>query len=317
VDAEIRHLQLVAAIADTGSVTRAADALHLTQSALSHQLRGLESRLGTPLFHRAGKKMVPTVAGHELIASARRVLDIVSRTEEGIKRVASGREAHLRLCTECYTCYHWLPSVLTAFRETYPHVEVHIDAAATPDPVKALLNGEIDVAVISSDVRDRRLDVHPLFVDEMRVIMTPKHRLARRDYIRAEDFVSETMLLYPPIEDSSVYQRVLVSAGVKPASVQQVPLTEAIIELVMAGFGIAVLASWAVEPHVRNGSLAAVPLTRRGYERQWTAVTLAGAASARYLKDFIALVATNTMVARPTARTARRGLRPARISIRP
>ena len=303
-DAEIRHLRLVTAIADTGSVTRAAETLHLTQSALSHQLRGLEDRLGTALFHRVGKKMVPTSAGQALIASARHVLDVVRRTEDSIKHGAAGRERVLRLSTECYTCYHWLPPVLKTFRERHPHVDVRIDAASTSHPARALLDGHIDLAVMSSEIRDRRLAVHPMFVDQMQVIMAPEHRLARRDYIRPGDFASETLFVYPPLEESRVYQRVLVAAGVTPASVQQVPLTEAIIELVKAGLGVAILARWAVDPHVKNGSLAAVPLTRGGYERQWVAVTLAGAAGTSYLRDFIALVASGPMTLRRPLRTA-------------
>jgi LysR family transcriptional regulator for metE and metH len=295
-ESEIRHLRLVVAIAETGSVTRAAEQLHLTQSALSHQLRGLESRLKTPLFHRVGKRMVPTAAGERLLQSAIRVLDIVSEAETGIKRAASSGEGQVRLCTECYTCYHWLPSVMKRYRVAHPKVDVRIDAGATPNPVKALLEGRLDLAVVSSRVADKRLAVRTLFEDDMLVIMAPGHRLAKRAYVKPEDFAPETILLYPPVEESSVYQRVIIPAGVVPASVQQVPLTEAIIELAKAGLGIAVLARWAVAPHVRAGALTAAPLTRRGYRRRWSAVTLRDTAAVGYIKDFIDLLVTTAPV---------------------
>src|SRR5436190_3925160 len=108
-DIEIRHLRLVIAIGQTGSVTRAGEQLYLTQSALSHQLHDIESRLQTRLFHRIGKRMVPTAAGEELIRSAIQVVDLVRQTEEGIKRTAQGKSGVLRISTQCYTCYHWLP----------------------------------------------------------------------------------------------------------------------------------------------------------------------------------------------------------------
>jgi LysR family transcriptional regulator for metE and metH len=295
-DLEIRHLRLVVAIAETGSVTRAGELLYLTQSALSHQLRDIESRLKTPLFHRVGKKMVATTAGEELLRTARQVLDIVVRTEEGIKRAAEGSGGLLRLTTECYTCYHWLPALLKQYRSTHPKVDVQVDAAATPNPVKHLLDGRLDLAVMSTKVSDRRLVESPLFEDDMLVIMSPRHRLASRAYITPEDFATETLLIYPPKEESTVMIRVLGPAGVTPAAIQQIQLTEAILELVMAGMGIAALARWAVEPYLRTGTLKGVPLTRRGYRRTWSAVTLRDVAEIPYVKAFVELLATHSPV---------------------
>src|SRR5437879_5473967 len=112
---ETRHLRLVAAVAEHGTLTRAGRVLHLTQSGLSRQLLDLETRLGLPLFHRLGKRMVPTPAGERLLAAARRALPQLSDVEEEMRRLAGGRSAILRVSTECYTCYHWLPGVLQRF----------------------------------------------------------------------------------------------------------------------------------------------------------------------------------------------------------
>src|SRR5438093_8523375 len=111
-DLEVRHLRLVSAVAELGSLTRAGDRLHLTQSALSHQLRDIESRLGTPLFLRVGKRMVLTPAGERLLRSAESVLTTIERTEDAIRNLAGAERGVLRLTTECYTCYHWLPALL-------------------------------------------------------------------------------------------------------------------------------------------------------------------------------------------------------------
>ena len=305
-DLEIRHLRLVVAIAETGSVTRAGERLHLTQSALSHQLKGIESRLHTPLFHRVGKRMVPTAAGDHLLRSAAHVLDLVGRTEDEIKRTAAGSQGPLRISTQCYTCYHWLPSLLKAYRADHPGVDVHVDAAATPDPVKFLLDGRLDVAIMSDRVRDRRLVERHLFDDDLVVITAPKHAWASQTYVRAEDFASETLFIYPPKEESTVYQRVLAAAGVTPKGLQQIQLTEAIIELVKAGLGVAVMARWAVEPYVRSGSIRASRLTRKGYRRHWAAVVLRDMAPVQYVKDFIELLATQSPVS--GLRTRKAGL---------
>jgi len=290
---ELRHLRLVKAIAEAGGVTRAGAVLHLTQSALSHQLRDIESRLNAPLFHRVGRRMVPTAAGRRLIEISASLLSAVRQAEDQIKMMARGGEGTLRISTECYTVYHWLPPLLKKFRVAHPLVDVHIDASATANPLQALLDGRLDVAVVSRAPRDRRVAVHPLFDDNMVVIAAPTHPLAERSYIRPEDFRNETVLLYAPKEESYVYQRIVARAGITPRAIQQIQLTEAIIELVKAGLGIAILSEWAVAPYVRSRELRAIRLTRGGHRRRWSAATLRDMSGVGYVADFIRLLAAN------------------------
>jgi LysR family transcriptional regulator for metE and metH len=290
-DLEVRHLKLVQAVTAHGSLTRAGTELHLTQSALSHQLRDIELRLGSSLFLRVGKRMVLTPAGEQLLQSANDVLAMIERTEETIRRLAGAGGGVLRVSTECYTCYHWLPSLLKAYRRAHPRVEIQVVADATQHPLPYLLDGRLDVAIVSDPVRDRRLVARRLFDTEMVVIVEPRHPLATQPYVRAEDFARETLFIYPPKEESTIYQEVLVPAGIRPAELQQIQLTEAIIELVKAGMGIAVLARWAVDPYVKAGALCAVPLTRQGFTRTWSAATLKDIVRIPYVRDFIDLVA--------------------------
>src|SRR3954462_9876205 len=150
---ETRHLRLVVAIADFGSLTRAGHQLHITQSALSHQLTDLESRRGVRLLEGCGKRMEPTAAGDRLIARARIAVQQLREMEHEVKQVASGREAALRLATECYTSYHWLPQVLKAFGERFPKVELQIVPGATSRPIRALLAGKIDFCIVMNPPR--------------------------------------------------------------------------------------------------------------------------------------------------------------------
>src|SRR2546428_12602463 len=141
----------IPAVAEHGPLTRAGRVPHLTQSGLSRQLLDLEPRLGLPLFHRLGKRMVPTPAGDRLLVAARRTLPQLSDVEEELRRLAGGRTAILRVSTECYTCYHWLPGVLPRFVRRFPRVDVQIVAEATHHPVPALFGGRIDLAIRSDD----------------------------------------------------------------------------------------------------------------------------------------------------------------------
>ena len=301
-DLEIKHLRLVSAIARTGSVTRAGDLLNLSQSALSHQLRDIEDRLTAPLFHRVGKRMVLTPAGDALLRTAQQVLDLVARTEEEIRTAGKRDGGLLRITTQCYTCYHWLPGLLKEYRLRHPHVDVQVDADSTPRPIKSLLEGRIDLAIVMDRVRDRRLVERPLFEDEVLVSMAPTHRLASRTYVEAHDFADETLIIYPPKEESTMLQRVLVPAGVTPKGLQQVQLSEAIVELVKAGLGVSTMARWAIEPHVRAGTIRTAKLTRKGFKRRWSAVLLRDMASTPFAKDFIDLIVRRSpVIARPFA----------------
>ncbi len=290
-DLEVRHLQLVAAVADVGSLTRAGDRLHLTQSALSHQLRDIEERLGAALFHRHGKRLVLTPAGEHLLQSARDVLDRLRQTEDTIRHLGNERRGVLRITTECTTCYHWLPRLLTTYRERFPEIEVRIEVEATAFPVDRVLDGTVDLALVSTQIRDRRLAVRPVFTDQVVVIASPRHRLAGRRRVALKDLHNETFFIYPPREESLFLKRVLMPAGAVPARVEEVKLTEAIIELVKANFGVSALARWAVQPFLDAGSIVALPVPSSGLGRRWSAVMFKHLAGADHVLEFIDLLA--------------------------
>ncbi len=192
-DLEVRHLKLVEAIASEGGMTRAADRLHLTQSALSHQLKEIEDRLDTLLFLRLKKKMVLTEAGERVLKTARQVLEELTHTEEEVRKIGRGEQGVLRISTQCNTCYHWLPSMLKLFYQKHPGVEVRIVLEATDAPVKALMEGRLDVAVAYSRISDSSLVYYPLFKDELVVVVPRDHTLASSKYVKAEDLAERKL----------------------------------------------------------------------------------------------------------------------------
>ena len=289
---EVRHLRLIAAVVDQGNLTNASQRLHLTQSALSHQLIELEQRIGTPLFHRTGKRMSLTEAGQRVLATARRVLEEISETEQELRLFATDRRGTIRLTTQCYTVYHWLPAVMKKFAVQYPGVQIRIEVDATEAPFEALLDGRLDVAFVTADKADRTIELEPLFEDELKLIVAPDHPFRGRAYVTAADIASETLLTYSELRGNLVCDRLLTPAGLAPKKHLQVRLTEAIIELVKAGMGIAVLAQWAAAPYVASGTVAAVPITRHGFSRQWKAAYLQNRPMPSYVRSFIDMVAT-------------------------
>jgi LysR family transcriptional regulator for metE and metH len=305
VDLEIRHFRLVRAIAGAGSLTAAGVVLHLTQSALSHQLSDIESRLGTPLFLRVGKRMVLTPAGERVLESAGEVLTAIETTEKAVRSLCGTARGLLRIATECYTCYHWLPALITRYRNTHPHVDLRIEPSATSDPIAHLVDGRLDVAIVSDPVKDRRVVTRRLFDDEMVAIMEPRHPLASRPFVVARDFATETLVAYSPMERSTFCQRYLAASRVAPASFQYIQLTEAVIELVKAGLGVSVLARWAVAPAVAAGTIRAVPI-RPAYRRTWSAASLKDMTRVPHVREFVELVAGHPPFREPAPQRAAR-----------
>jgi len=298
---EVRDLRLVAAISELGNLTRAGQHLHLTQSALSHQLADLEQRVGGKLFERSGRRLIPTRLGEHLCAKAKPMIEQLREVERDLANMAKGREATLRIATECYTCYHWLPPVLDAFRQRHPAVDVRIVPSASTYPVRALLAGVIDLCIMSSRVRDRRVRAVPLFDDEMVLVVSARHALAKRQSVTPEDLRHEHFLTYSEADDSAAFQDFLQPAGVKPSQVTPLKLTEAIIELVKADMGVGVLARWAATPYLESDLLRAIPINHLAVQRTWQAVTRATQSPPEYLSDFVEFLATS-MAAPPRSR---------------
>ncbi len=302
-DLEIRHLRLITEISDAGSMTAAAERLHLTQSALSHQLRDIEARLDTPFFVRVGRKMVLTAAGRRVLETARRVIADVERAEEDARRLGGNTDGVIRVCTQCYTGYHWLGPLLTAFQRKHPRVTVHVAADATDRPVDALLAGHIDLAILIDPARDARVRLRPLFVDEMVAIVAKGHPLARRRWVSPAELAAEHLLVYSSVpEESFVFQRVLGPLGLRPAKVSFIMLTEAMIELARAGMGIGILPRWSAQRAIGSGAVVALSITRRGLRRRWAAGTLAAQPDLPSLADFIDLVADCALPVRAGSR---------------
>ncbi|HYK04713.1 MAG TPA: LysR family transcriptional regulator [Thermoanaerobaculia bacterium] len=290
---EVRHLRLVVAIVEEGGLSRAGERLNLTQSALSHQLRQVEESLGVSLFTRAKKRLVLTPAGEELVERARRILADIVDLERDLRERASGYRGKLRLATHCYTLYEWLPPLLKRFYRTHPNVDVEIIADATADPLAALRQGQIDLAIISSHPDEPDVTTFELFRDELLLLVPPSHRFAQRSYVTAKDFTDEHLLLYSAPSDNHFYQSYLARSAAPPRKVTMIKLTEAILSMVRAGLGVTVAARWAVADELRTGRLVGVRIGSEGFFREWSAAVRASqrAVLPHYFADFVDLVA--------------------------
>ena len=306
-DLEVRHLQLVSTVAAVGGLTKAGRHLNLSQSALSHQLRDVEARLGTPLFLRVGKRMVPTAAGERLAQSAQEILEALATAERAIHRFAGGERGRLRVIVAGYASYGWLPSVLQRYRHLHPTIEVQIPEPSAPDPVSDVLGGAVDIAIAARRAEDKHLHCECLVRDEVVLAVPAGHRLASRPFADLADLGGEPILVDALERGSGVYQEIIAATGLVRSAEGSMPgnvvvaETSATLELIQAGFGIAVVGRWVIDPQVRAGTLRAVRITRQGVWCRWCAVMLKELAATAHVRDFVALVAGELSGQRPTS----------------
>jgi LysR family transcriptional regulator, regulator for metE and metH len=270
---EAKQLRLAVMLAEHGTLTRAGRVLSLSQSALSQQLTGLEKQLGAKLFHRFGKRMVPTAAGAALIAGARPVLSELRMLEERLVRIASGKSRHIRLGTQCYSVFHWLPAALACYRAEAPQVDIEIVGAATHAPQAALLDGIVDVALLHQLSVDPRLRTIPVFADELVLIVDPTHPLAKRPFVTAGDLAKEHVFTYA-VPQGHKSALAIFMGSLTPARLTQVYWAGAIVEFVKARMGVGLLAPWSVDDEMKSGRVVARSLGASGMRRQWVAATL-------------------------------------------
>ncbi|MCV9932421.1 LysR family transcriptional regulator [Flavobacterium sp. LS1R47] len=290
---EIRHLRLIKAIVEEGSITKAIDKLHLTQSALSHQLKEAEYQLGTKIFLRANKKLVLTKAGEKLYGISNEILDKISETEQQIKQMVFGEYGEIRISTECFSSYHWLPSVLKQFHFLYPNIELKIVTEATHHPLQKLLDNVIDIGIVSDLLKDDRIKYLELFQDETVMVVSENHSWANKKYVVAEDFTNEHLIIHSlPMETVTIHQMLLAPAKVVPRKITPLPLTEASIEMIKADMGVMSMAKWALLPYLKNSPLKAVKIGKNGLKRKHFIAIRQSKEYPDYFNHFIAFLQT-------------------------
>lgn len=268
---EIRHLRIIDAIARAGTLTEAARRVHLSQPAVSRALAEIETRLGFPLFYREPRGMTPTPECERLLPTAAKTLNMLAEVERDMVRMHDAADVVVRVTTECYTCYHWLPGALMAFGDSYPQVEVQVNADASYQPLQGLIEESVDLAIVHRCSDDDAICYVPLFDDEIVAIMAPDHPLAAKSVLEAQDFADEVLFLHSDPEHTDLLTEVLDPAGVRPCRVTSLQLSEAVLGVVAAGLGVSAVATWVAEPRVREGTLVTRPVAGDALHRSWFA----------------------------------------------
>ncbi len=290
---EFRHLRTIKAIHQAGGLARAADILHITQSALSHQVKGLEDQAGVELFVRRSKPLKLSAAGMKLLRLAERVLPEVEALEEEFRGLISGKSGRLHIAIECHACFEWLFPVLEQFRHAWPDVDVDIRPGLAFGALPALLREEVDL-VVSSDPEDLAgVDFTPLFDYEPVFVAAAGHPLAAKPFVEAEDFRNETLITYPVDRARlDVFTQLLTPAKVEPRALRQVELTAVILLLVASNRGVSVLPDWVLREVRYHSDYITRPITETGLTRRLYAATRAEDTTKPFMAHVLRLART-------------------------
>jgi LysR family transcriptional regulator for metE and metH len=293
---ELRHLRTIRAIQTAGGLARAADMLNMTQSALSHQVAGLENQVGMELFVRRSKPMKLSSAGVRLLRTAERILPEITALEEEFQALRSGKSGRLHIAIQCHACFDWLFPVLEMFRHAWPEVDVDIRAGLAFDSFPALLREEVDLVISSNPEPLSGVTFNPLFDYQPTFIASAKNPLAAKAMIEAEDFRDQILITYPVGRDKlDVFTDLLTPAKVEPRAQRPVELTAVILMLVGSNRGVAVLPDWVIRDVKSNADYVTRPLAPGNLTRRLFAATRDEDAAKPFMAHFLKLGRSETV----------------------
>jgi DNA-binding transcriptional LysR family regulator len=247
-DVTLNQLRVFREVARQGHVTRAAEALFVSQPAVSRCLKDLERQVGIALLEPVGRRMLVTQAGRLLLEHAERVLTEIEVAERTLAGLKDGETGRLVLGASSTPGTYLLPEVLGEFRRAHPRVEVALEIADTRNVVARVLDGGLDLGLVGEAEFSSGIAVEELHRDALVLIISPRHPLAGKTYIQLADLRNETFILRGKGSSTrEILERALSAQKFQPRSVLELGTTEAVKKAVSAGLGISFVSEFAIE----------------------------------------------------------------------
>ena len=285
---ERSHLAVVRAIETQGSLTAAANALCLTQSAISHTIKKLEQNLGVEIWRREGRSLILTQAGQYLLAVANRVLPQLDYAQERLRQYAQGECGTLRIGMECHPCYQWLLKLVSPFLAAWPEVDVDVKQKFQFGGLGALFGYEIDLLVTPDPLYKPGLSFEPVFDYEQVLVVNSEHPLAKASYIEPEQLSTEVLITYPvSLERLDIYNQFLLPAGISPKRHKPIETTDIMFQMVASGRGVTALPHWLVDEYASKLNVVPVRLGKKGIHKHIFLGIREGDMDIDYLRAFM------------------------------
>ena len=265
-----RQLLAFAALARTRSFTQAGKQLFLSQSAISHALKVLETDLACRLVDRVGKKIQLTPAGENFLHHTQKILSDMTEARASLERLAKWGKGRLRVGASESIRQYLLPQVILKFQKEFPDWPISVEAADTQQSIELLRQQKIDLAINIAPSQAEPVDIVPLFMDELAWVMAPDHPWARSGTVVATEISGQKLIL----NRTSSYTYCLLKkyfqhGGAEPRVFLELGNLEAIKETVQRGLGVAILPHWVITRELKKKELVALPLGRRKLRRNW------------------------------------------------
>lgn len=287
------HLKILREIDHQGSLTAAANALHLTQSAVSHTVKKLEFHLGTPLWTKEGRKLQLTQAGEYLLKESKRLLPQLERVDDVLSQFAEGDKGTLRIGMECHPCYQWLVNIVSPFLAQWPGVDVDVKQAFQFGGMAALFNHDIDILVTPDPLNKKGIAFTPVFAYEQVLVVSVNHVLAQQAWVTPEALQSEILYTYPVETDRlDIYQQFLTPAHCAPKKHKVIEATEMMLQMVVANRGVATLPLWLVEEQAKTLPIVPVRLGKEGIHKHIHLGVRSNEVNNTFIQAFLSLANT-------------------------
>jgi LysR family transcriptional regulator for metE and metH len=268
---ELIHLRILLALKRSGTLSSAAEQLHLTQSALSHQMKNLEQRLGVILWRKQGRMLILTQAGKYLSDVAESVIATVDSAEQHLALLGAGKTGKLTVGIDCHACYEWFRTILQPYLLAWPDLAVEVTSRYRFNSFEAIRQYKLDAVLTSDPAFNGVLHYQPLFDFELVLIVASRHRLAGRGFIEPSDLQQEVVLTYPvDRERLDMFRKILQPAGIEPLNHITVEETDIMLQLAASRRGVCLLPEWLLAEKADKLSLDSLrfknlPLTKTMY----------------------------------------------------
>jgi DNA-binding transcriptional LysR family regulator len=253
---DLRQLEIIRAIADSGSFTAAGEKLHVSQSAISRQILLLEEELGEPVFHRIGRRIRITAAGESLLQLSHRVFQDLQDTVSSISEKRESLGGTIRLVGGMTVCLYVFPSLLAEVRRNHPHLDIKITVGSAERSIAMLRSGAGDLGLVTLPVEAADLVSVPVLEEELLLITYPQHPLAKKKPITPADLDKQHFVLF---ETGSITRRLVeeffTRERIRPQIIMETENVEIIKAMVRHGLGISVVPWQAAAADVRNKQL--------------------------------------------------------------
>jgi LysR family transcriptional regulator, regulator for metE and metH len=263
------HLEILKEVNRLGTLTKAADSLCLTQSALSHSIKKLEHAMKIKLWRKEGRHLHLTQAGSHLLALSKRVLPQLSHSEDIMKEYSSGHRGTLRIGMECHPCYQWLVKIVPTFLAQWPKVDIDVKQKFQFSGIGALIQHEIDLLITPDPIKKKGLHFHGVFDYELVLVVPSQHPLAKETFVEPHQLTDETLITYPvPQERLDVYSQFLNPAKMMPKKHKTFETTDIMVQMVAAERGITALPNWLVKDYKSELNISAIRFGKKGIQKQ-------------------------------------------------